>query len=70
MGTNTTLSGISLSANADNNGAAYGEDMIGMLSVAQAKAGELIYTLNAIVNRLPGGDPNITTINTLIANLS
>ncbi len=70
MGTNTTLSGISLSANADNNGATYGEDMVGMLSVAQVKAGELIQVLNALVNRLPGGDPNITTINTVIANLS
>lgn len=70
MGTNTTLSGLSFTTNADNNGATYGEDMVGMLSVAQTKASELIQTLNTIVNRLPGGDPNITTINTLIANLS
>lgn len=70
MGTNTTLSGLSFSANADNTEASYGEDVVGMLSVAQTKAGELIYTLNAIVNRLPGGDPNIATINTLITNLS
>lgn len=70
MGTNTTLTGIAFNASEDNNGAIYGEDMVGMLSVAQTKAGELIGTLNAIVAKLPNGDANITTINTLITNLS
>lgn len=70
MGTNTTLSGITFSANADNNGQIYGADLVGLLSAAQVKAGEMIQLLNAIVGRLPGGDPNITTINTLISNLS
>lgn len=70
MGTNTTLNGLSFTQNADNNEAGYGQDLLGMLSVAQVKAGELIYILNQIVNKLPGGDPNISTINTLITNLS
>lgn len=70
MGTETTLSGISISTTEDNSGAAYGEDVVGMLSCAQTKAQELIYMLNSIANRLPNGDPNIATITTLITNLS
>ena len=70
MGTATTLSGISFTPNADNTAAGYGEDIVGMLSLAQVKAGELIQNLQAIVMRLPVGDPNIATINTLITNLS
>lgn len=70
MGTNTTLNGLSFTQNADNTESGYGRDLLGMLSVAQVKAGELIYILNQIVNKLPGGDPNISTINTLITNLS
>lgn len=70
MGTLTSLSGISVSTAEDDNGATYGEDVVGMVSCAQAKAEELIQMLNDIVNRLPNGDPNIATITTLITNLS
>ncbi|HLQ24762.1 MAG TPA: hypothetical protein VK138_02665 [Acidiferrobacterales bacterium] len=70
MGTATTLSLINFTPAEDNAGATYGQDMIGMLNLAQVKAGELIQNLQAIVMRLPVGDPNIATIDTLIANLS
>jgi hypothetical protein len=70
MGTNTSLSALNFNSTEDNSGQIYGDDIIGMLNVAQTNAGELIYQLNLIASRLPNGDPNITTIQTLITNLS
>lgn len=71
MGTVTSLSAINpMTSTEDASGASYGEDVIGMMQCAQTKAQELIYMLNSVASRLPGGDPNITTINTLVTNLS
>lgn len=70
MGTNTALSALNFTSSEDASGQTYGDDIIGMLNVAQTNAGELIYQLNLIMSRLPNGDANIATIQTLITNLS
>lgn len=69
-GTNTTLTGLSFTATEDNDASAYGNDLLGLVSLAEVKAGEMIQLLNLISSRLPNGDPNIATIATLITNLS
>lgn len=70
MGTLTTLSSITVTPTEDSNGAVYGEDVVGMLLCAQTKAQELQTMLTMIVTRLPNGDPNIATINSVISALS
>ncbi len=70
MGLATTLSGITISANAQTTGAAAEMDVTGQLSACRARAADLLSALNELKNALPGGDPNITTINTLITALS
>jgi hypothetical protein len=70
MGTATSLSAITIIASEEQQSAGHAADAAGQLSAAQTKAAELIVALTNLVNSLPGGDPNITTINTLITNLS
>ena len=70
MGTLTTLNGITVNASQQQTGAASEMDVAGQVSVCRAKAADLIQVLTELKNGLPGGDPNITTINTLITNLS
>lgn len=70
MGTATSLSAITINASEEAHGAINGADAAGQLSAARAKAAEFIFALTNLVNSLPGGDPNITTINTLITNFS
>jgi hypothetical protein len=71
VGTYTALGSVlSMSAADKVAGEIYGEDMAGMLTSAQVKACELIMQLNSILSRLPAGDSNIATLQTLIADLS
>ena len=47
----------------------YGLDMPGMLSLALLKANELKVCLTAIVSKTDGADPNLATLNNVLASL-
>jgi hypothetical protein len=47
----------------------YGMDMPGMLSEALLKANELKVCLTLIVGRTDSADPNLTTLNNVLASL-
>jgi hypothetical protein len=47
----------------------YGMDMPGMLSEALLKANELKVCLTLIVNKTDSADPNLTTLNNVLASL-
>jgi hypothetical protein len=49
---------------------AAGIDMNGMLSLAQSKALELKTCLSLIVRAVDSADPNLTTLNNILASLS
>jgi hypothetical protein len=49
---------------------AQGIDMAGMLSLALAKALELKACLTSVVRATDGGDPNLTTLNDILASLT
>jgi|HubBroStandDraft_1064217.scaffolds.fasta_scaffold65680_4 hypothetical protein len=48
----------------------YGMDMPGMLSGALLKANELKVCLTLIVNKTDSADPNLTTLNNILASLT
>ncbi len=70
MGTLTSLNALSFSQSADNAESVYGEDVNSLLAQSQLSAAELINKLNLLSSKLPGGDPNITTIAGLVTALS
>ncbi len=47
----------------------YGMDMSGMLALALTKADELKVCLTAIVNKTDSADPNLATLNNVLASL-
>ncbi|MGC2475523.1 MAG: hypothetical protein WA485_14380 [Candidatus Sulfotelmatobacter sp.] len=49
---------------------AYGLDMPGMLSLALSKANELKVCLTLIVSRTDSADPNLATLNNVLASLA
>ena len=49
---------------------AYGLDMPGMLSLALSKANELKVCLALVVSRTDGADPNLATLNNILASLT
>lgn len=49
---------------------AYGMDMPGMLALALTKAYELKLCLTAVVAKTDGADPNLTTLNDVLASLT
>jgi hypothetical protein len=49
---------------------AYGMDMPGMLAMALAKAYELKQCLTSIVGKTDSADPNLTTLNDVLASLT
>ena len=49
---------------------AYGLDMPGMLALALSKAYELKVCLTAITSKTDGADPNLTTLNDVLASLT
>jgi hypothetical protein len=49
---------------------AYGMDMPGMLALALTKAYELKECLTLITNKTDGADPNLTTLNDVLASLT
>ena len=48
----------------------YGLDMPGMLSLALSKANELKVCLTLIVSRTDSADPNLATLNNILASLT
>jgi len=48
----------------------YGLDMPGMLSLALTKAYELKLCLTAITSKTDGADPNLATLNDVLASLT
>jgi len=48
----------------------YGMDMPGMLSLALTKANELKVCLTQIVNKTDSADPNLATLNNVLASLT
>jgi hypothetical protein len=46
-----------------------GIDMSGMLALAQSKALELKACLNLLTRAMDGADPNLTTLNNILASL-
>ena len=49
---------------------AYGLDMPGMLSLALSKANELKVCLTLIASRTDSADPNLATLNNVLASLA
>jgi secreted protein with Ig-like and vWFA domain len=47
-----------------------GVDMVGMLALALSKANELKACLTLLVRSTDGADPNLTTLNDILASLS
>jgi hypothetical protein len=67
----TNLKTVSAStANTLKNGNTNGIDMPGMLALALSKASELKVCLNLLVRSTDAGDPNLTTLNDILASLS
>jgi hypothetical protein len=58
------------SANTLADAETYGMDMLGMQSLALAKAYELKTCLAEIVGRTDSADPNLTTLNDVLASLT
>jgi len=57
-------------ANTLKNGNAAGIDMVGMLNLALIKASELKVCLTLIVKSTDTADPNLTTLNDILASLT
>nr|DAF77197.1 MAG TPA: hypothetical protein [Caudoviricetes sp.] len=70
MGIVTTLTAITPTPAENGSTEAYGADVASLLGAAITKAQELAATLNTLSARLPNGDANIATIQTVIASLS
>jgi hypothetical protein len=67
----TNLKGAASStANTLKSAGAGGIDMPGMLALALSKAAELKVCLALIVRSTDGADPNLTTLNNILASLS
>ena len=67
----TNLKGVSApTANTLADAAAYGEDVSGMLALALTKALELKACLNLLVRVTDSADPNLTTLNNVLASLT
>ncbi len=67
----TNLKGLAApTANTLVDADAYGMDMPGMLSGALLKASELKVCLTVIANKTDSADPNLTTINNILASLT
>jgi hypothetical protein len=66
----TNLKGLTApTANTLTDADTYGMDMPGMLALALMKADELEVCLAAIVNKTDSADPNLTTLNNVLASL-
>jgi len=72
MGLATTLRGLSITPTERTYAAANATlgDPDAALALCQVKTAELLATLGSIVKALPAGNPNIATINALIATLT
>jgi hypothetical protein len=57
-------------ANTLRSGNAAGMDTAGMLALAVSKANELKVCLTLLVRSTDGADPNLTTLNDILASLS
>ena len=57
-------------ANTLKNAGAEGLDMPGMLALALSKANELKNCLTLVVRSTDGADPNLTTLNDILASLT
>jgi hypothetical protein len=67
----TNLKSVSAStANTLKNAGAGGIDMPGMLALALNKANELKVCLTLLVHSTDGADPNLATLNDILASLS
>ncbi len=67
----TNLKTITLStANTLKSANAEGIDMAGMLALALSKANELKVCLTLVVKSTDSADPNLTTLNDILASLS
>jgi len=67
----TNLKSLSAStANTLKSASAGGVDMPGMLALALSKANELKVCLTLVVRSTDGADPNLTTLNDILASLS
>ena len=66
----TNLKGVSApTANTLNDANVYGEDAVGMLALALTKAYELKSCLTLLAAHTDSADPNLTTINNILASL-
>jgi hypothetical protein len=70
MGTKTTLVAVVPRADHAAQAAKLGRSASGLLSTAVEQASELAIVLGNIRADMQAGDSNITTLNTLITNLS
>ncbi|HVI10785.1 MAG TPA: hypothetical protein VND65_21020 [Candidatus Binatia bacterium] len=57
-------------ANTISDANSYGMDMPGMLSLALAKAYELKLCVTVIASKTDSADPNLTTLNDILASLT
>ena len=70
MTTLTTLAGLSLSANAINNGFSLGINLNDQLAIAQIKANDLVRLMRLLVANLPSNDSLIGTLEAVIGEVS
>jgi hypothetical protein len=67
----TNLKNVSApTANTLSDANGYGLDMVGMLSLALTKAYELKACLTSIAAKTDSADPNLTTLNDVLASLT
>jgi hypothetical protein len=67
----TNLKNLSApTANTLSDATAYGMDMPGMLALALTKAYELKLCLTVVTSKTDGADPNLTTLNDVLASLT
>lgn len=60
----------SSTANTLKSGSSEGIDMAGMIALALSKAAELKVCLSLIARAVDGADPNLQTLNNILASLS
>lgn len=70
MGTKTSVAALSFAANHVTAARSAGHDLESMRAEAKIKCDEAVSALRTLLATMQTGDSNITTINTLITNLS
>ena len=70
MGTKASVTALSFAGNHVTAARAAGHDLESLRAEAKIKCDEAVMALRTLLATMQGGDGNITTVNTLITNLS